>query len=382
MHSGSERKKPRRVLVLTLTSGLLLALICVEAFIRERVNFSALGLVLVYIMLLQQHLRTVRHEVVAQTTLLALTFVYGALCALFWENFSGSISSAVLGLVTVQIATLAALYFRRSLRRAPAAALVGLAIVLSYVLAAVLAPILAPYGQSQIVGSEYEPWSATFPFGTDNLGRDMLTRLIYGARNTISIAVAATALGFVVGAAAGLFAATLGGWVDTLLGRVVDILMAIPQLIFALLILTIVGTSITSLVLVIALVDATRVFRLARAVSMNVLALDFVEAARLRGEGILWIMRKEVLPSVAAPLIVEFGSRFCLVFLFISSLSFLGLGIQPPTADWGSMVKENATLIAYGDITPLLPAAAIASLAIGVNLAVDWFLQKTSGRKQ
>ncbi len=155
--------------------------------------------------------------------------------------------------------------------------------------------------------------------------------------------------------------------------------MAIPSLIFALLILTIVGTSIPALVIVIAVLDSTRVFRLARAVAMNIVVMDFVEVARLRGENVWWVMYREVLPNSMAPLVAEFGLRFCFVFLFISALSFLGLGLQPPTADWGSMVKDNATLITFGDITPLLPAGAIALLTVGVNFVVDWFLHMTSG---
>jgi peptide/nickel transport system permease protein len=174
-------------------------------------------------------------------------------------------------------------------------------------------------------------------------------------------------------------AATLGGWVDQVLSRVVDVLMAIPSLIFALLILTVTGTSIPALIMVIAVLDSTRVYRLARAVSMNVVVMDYVEVARLRGEGLWWVMIREVLPNATAPLVAEFGLRFCFVFLFISALSFLGLGIQPPTADWGSMVRDNATLITFGDITPLLPAGAIAMLTVGVNFVVDWFLQLTSG---
>ena len=215
--------------------------------------------------------------------------------------------------------------------------------------------------------------------GTDNLGRDMLTRLLFGARNTIGIAFVTTCLAFLIGGIAGILAATLAGWVDQALSRFVDILMAIPALIFSLLLLTIFGTSIPVLIVIIAVLDSTRVFRLARAVSLNVVVMDFVEAARLRGEGIGWITIREVLPNIMPPLVAEFGLRFCFVFLTIAALSFLGLGIQPPTADWGSMVRDNATLITYGDVTPLLPAGAIALLTVGVNFVVDWFLQKTSG---
>jgi peptide/nickel transport system permease protein len=265
------------------------------------------------------------------------------------------------------------------LKSAPPTAIFGIVVIATYIFVALFAPVLTPYGESEIVGSAYELWGEGYVLGTDNLGRDMLTRLIYGARNTIGIAFATTVLSFLIGGVFGLMATALGGWVDQLLGRIVDVLMAIPTLIFALLLLTILGTDMIVLILVIAILDSTRVFRLARAVSMNIVVLDFVEAARLRGEGTLWIILREVLPNSMPPLVAEFGLRFCFVFLFISSLSFLGLGLQPPTADWGSMVRDNATLITYGDITPLLPAAAIALLTVAVNFVVDWFLHKTSG---
>ena len=211
------------------------------------------------------------------------------------------------------------------------------------------------------------------------MGRDMLSRLIFGARNTIGIALAAVVIAFAIGGVMGMLSALLGGWYDSIISRVVDILMAIPGLVFALLILTILGTSITTLVLVIAVLDSTRVYRITRAAAMNIAVMDFVEVARLRGEGLWWVVRKEILPNIMAPLLAEFGLRFCFVFLFIAALSFLGLGIQPPTADWGSMVRDNATLINYDDITPLLPAAAIAILTVAVNFVVDWLLHKSSG---
>ena len=267
----------------------------------------------------------------------------------------------------------------RELRRAPLTAQFGLIVIVVYVSVAVFAPLLAPYGESQIVGGEFDPWSEAFPLGTDSLGRDMLTRLIYGARNTVGVALITTLLAFVLGGVGGIMASVLGGWYDQLSSRAVDVLMAIPALIFAMLLLTIFGTSIPTLIIVIGVLDSTRVFRIARAVSMNVVVMDYIESARLRGEGVTWITLKEVLPNIMPPLVAEFGLRFCFVFLTISALSFLGLGLQPPTADWGSMVRDNATLITYGDITPLLPAAAIALLTIGVNFVVDWFLHKTSG---
>ena len=274
------------------------------------------------------------------------------------------------------------------LRRAPLSAKIGLAIVALNLLAAVLAPLVAPHGETMVVGAVWAGgfWAADFAgrkdlllLGTDQLGRDLLSRMLYGARNTIAIAVATTALSFAVGVTGGFLAATLRGWTDQLLSRTVDILMAFPTLIFALLVLSVMGTAVPVLILVIALLDATRVFRISRAVAMDVAVLDFVEAARLRGEGLWWVMRREILPNAAAPLVAEFGLRFCFVFLFIAALSFLGLGLQPPAADWGSMVRENAAAISWGIVTPLIPAAAIALLTVGVNLVADWFLRRTSG---
>lgn len=262
---------------------------------------------------------------------------------------------------------------------APLSAKLGIVIITAYVVLALFAPWIAPYKETAIVGGAYELWSDKFVFGTDNIGRDMLTRLIYGARNTIGIAFVTVLLAFLIGGAAGMLAAILGGRSDLIIGRIVDILMAIPSLVFALLLLTIFGTSIPSLIAIIALLDSTRVFRIARSAAMNVVVMEFVEAARLRGEGMAWVIRKEVLPNITAPLLAEFGLRFCFVFLFIAALSFLGLGIQPPLADWGSMVRETATLINYNDITPLLPAIAIAGLTVAVNFVVDWMLHLSSG---
>ncbi|SHJ90381.1 peptide/nickel transport system permease protein [Shimia gijangensis] len=267
------------------------------------------------------------------------------------------------------------------LKKAPLTAWFGIVTIAFYIVLIIFADVLAPFDETSIVGRKFEPWGAEFLLGTDNLGRDMLSRLIYGARNTVSIALVTTMITFALGVFMGLMAATLGGWLDQLISRLVDVLMSIPMLIFALLLLTIFGTNVVSLVLVIAILDSTRVFRLARAVAMDVIVMDFFEAAQLRGEGLLWQIRREILPNVMPPLIAEFGLRFCFVFLVISALSFLGLGIQPPTADWGSMVRDNATLITFGEVTPLLPAAAIAWLTIAVNFVVDWKLHQASGLK-
>jgi len=264
---------------------------------------------------------------------------------------------------------------------APLSAKFGMLVVLIYSIVAIFAPFIAPYGEREILGRAFELWSDKYLLGTDNLGRDMLSRMIFGARNTIGLALSITILAFLLGSLTGMIAAALGGWVDQILSRIVDVLMSIPSLIFALLILSIFGTSVSYLIATITVIEATRVFRLARATAMNVVVMDYVEVARVRGEKLDWVIRKEILPNITAPLLAEFGLRFCFVFLFISALSFLGLGIQPPAADWGSMVRDNASLITFEDITPLLPAGAISLLTVAINFIVDWMLHKSSGLK-
>ena len=271
--------------------------------------------------------------------------------------------------------------FFKLLRQSPISARIGLAMILINVVAAVFTPWIAPYPETEIVGDVWLSSNSENWLGTDHLGRDLFTRLVYGARNTITIAFVTTILSFVVGIIMGFFAATLGGWTDQILSRVIDILMAFPTLIFALMVLSVIGTSVSGMIIVIALLDSTRVYRLSRAVAMDIEVMEYVEAARLRGEGIWWVMRQEILPNAMPPLVAEFGLRFCFVFLFIAALSFLGLGIQPPLADWGGMVRENAGAITFGIMTPLWPAGAIAFLTVGVNLIVDWFLHIASGIK-
>lgn len=273
----------------------------------------------------------------------------------------------------------------RGLKTAPITAWFGMIVICCYLIVAIFAPWLAPYGEAEVFPMPYAPWSDEFILGTDALGRDVFSRLIYGAQNTIGIAVATTLLAFLIGGSLGVLAAINQGWLDQGLSRFVDVLMAIPSLIFALMLLSIFGANALNLIFIIAVLDSTRVFRLTRAVALNVVVMDYVEAAKLRGEGMAWIMRREILPNIMPPLVAEFGLRFCFVFLTIAALSFLGVGIQPPTADWGSMVRENAGLIQFAEydltaaLTPMIPAAAIALLTVAVNFVVDWFLHKTSG---
>ena len=263
----------------------------------------------------------------------------------------------------------------RTLGHAPLSARLGLGLIAVYLGAALLAPLLAPYGETEVVGDVWEASSRSALLGTDQLGRDLVSRLLYGARNTVGVALAATLLAFVLGVVGGSAAALIGGWVDSLLNWLVEVLLALPSLILALLLLSVLSPSVTTVVLVSALLSATRVFRLARALALDMTAVVFVELARLRGEGWWWVVRSEIVPNTYGPLLAELGLRFCFVFLFISSLSFLGLGLQPPTADWGSMVRDNAGAMPFGLAAPFFPAAAIALLTVAVNLVVDWLAQ-------
>jgi peptide/nickel transport system permease protein len=272
--------------------------------------------------------------------------------------------------------------FFRAIGRLPWSARIALLILFFFAMCILFAPWIAPYGESQIVGDVWEPIGGTFLFGTDQIGRDLLSRLVYGARNTISLALLTTALSFLFGGLMGFLAATMRGWVDQVLSRFVDIIISIPTLIFALIVLSAVGTAIPVLVTVIGIVYAMPVYRIARAVAMDIEIMEYVEAARLRGEGLWWIMWREILPNALTPLAAEFGLRFCFVFLLISGLSFLGLGLQPPLADWGAMVRGNADGIAWGIYHGLIPAGCIALLTISVNLLVDWLVHKASGLRE
>jgi peptide/nickel transport system permease protein len=263
----------------------------------------------------------------------------------------------------------------------PFSALLGLVLTGAFFLAAVFADLIAPYGMAEVVGGVWDPVSSDHWFGTDAIGRDMLTRMIYGGQTTIFVASAATILSFVTGSILGFTAAVTGGWVDQVMSRLVDLMMSIPSLILALVILSVMPVTIVVLILVIGLLDATRVFRLSRAVAADIVVMDYVEAARLRGEGWGWIIFREILPNALSPLVAELGLRFIFAVLFISTLSFLGLGVQPPLADWGGIVKENSAGLVYGIPAALIPAFAIAALAISVNLVADWVLGRTTSLK-
>lgn len=265
--------------------------------------------------------------------------------------------------------------------RMPISAILGLVITACFFLTALFAPLIAPYSMTDPAGGVWDPMTWEHPLGTDNLGRDLLSRMIYGARTTIFIASMATILSFSLGSFLGMTAAVIGGWIEQSLSRFVDLLMSIPTLIFALVVLSVLPANIFTLIMVMGILDATRVYRLSRAVAVDINVMDFVEAAKLRGEGRMWVIFREILPNALSPLVAELGLRFIFQVLFLSALSFLGLGIQPPEADWGGMVKENKDGIVFGIPAALIPAAAIAILAISVNLVADWVLNRTTSLK-
>ncbi len=319
--------------------------------------------------------------------------------------------TAVHGLILFAIMGVAFLWFgrlvgtagtRKLFRSMPVTAAFGILIIILYAICAIFADFIAPYGQEEVLGNaNVVPGgnpalggNPDFPLGTDQIGRDILSRLIYGAQNTVGIAFVTTCLAFFLGVTGGFLASTLRGWTDQVLSRLVDVLMAIPALIFALLLITAASSLFTgfgltvAMIVIIAVIDATRVFRLARAVGMNIVVMDYIEAAKLRGEGLGYLIFREILPNATAPLLAEFGLRFCFVFLTIASLSFLGVGIQPPLADWGTMVRDLSQFINFASFAPqvsavaLLPALAIALLTVAVNFVVDWMLHKSSGLKE
>lgn len=248
----------------------------------------------------------------------------------------------------------------------------GLAVVVSWALVAVLAPWLTPYPIGEIVDLDYfGPMTAQFWLGTDYLGRDMLSRILMGARYTVGISLAAVALAGFTGVALGMAAAVAGGWFDTALSRFLDALNSIPSKLFGLVVVAAVGPSIPVLILTLAVIYTPGAYRFARALAVNVNTTDFVTVARVRGEGLPYLIGSEILPNIVGPVLADLGLRFVFVVLLLSGLSFLGLGVQPPNADWGALVRENIGGLPFGAPAVMVPSIAIASLTIGVNMLID-----------
>ena len=262
----------------------------------------------------------------------------------------------------------------------------GVCVVVFWAFIVAAGPTISPYHEADILdealfivpgsdelypATDFQPPSRVVWLGSDYLGRDTLSRTLFGARTTIGISLASTLLAYLVGVTLGIAAAVGGAALDTVLSRINDAFLSMPTIMLGLVVIAAVGSTIPILILLTGLIYATSVFRIARALGLDVMVSDFVEAARVRGEGLWWIITREILPNVAMPMATDFGLRFVYVILFISSLSFLGLGVQPPQSDWGSMVRENLSGLPYGSIAPLVPALAIATLTIAINLIVD-----------
>jgi peptide/nickel transport system permease protein len=265
------------------------------------------------------------------------------------------------------------------LSQVPASAWIGIAILAFWIILALIPSLLAGHREADVLTNEsFAPPGAAGLLGGDYLGRDLLSRLVHATRRTLGLAVLITLVAFVAGVFLGFLAAASRRWIGVFLSSINDVLLAFPSLILALIAIAALGTSLPVLIFTVVMIEATRVFRVARALGMDIVAMDYVEVARARGEGTWWIMRREVLPNAIPPLAAEFGVRFTYSILFISALGFLGLGVQPPDADWGVMVRENLLGLLFGSIAPLVPAAAIASVTIAVNLLVDAELRRTT----
>ena len=251
---------------------------------------------------------------------------------------------------------------------------VGAGILGFWILVALAGPFLAPYDPADFVSDDsFGPVSAAYWLGTDYIGRDILSRVLYGARLTMSLSFMATVLAFLVGVGLGFTAALAGPKTDMVISRIYDAFLSMPTIMLGLVVIAALGSSIPVLVITAGLIYSCGLYRIARALAVDIKVMDFVEAARVRGEKLPWIISREILPNAVIPLVSEFGLRLVFSILFISGLSFLGLGVQPPTADWGVMVRENLGGLVYGSSAAFVPAAAIASLTVGINLIVDDF---------
>ena len=237
---------------------------------------------------------------------------------------------------------------------------------------AVIGPWIAPHPPGEIVDYDFfGPLSAQFPLGTDYLGRDMLSRVLAGARYTVGISLAAVMLACTAGVVLGMTAAVIGGWTDTAISRVLDAVSSIPSKLFGLVVVAAIGSSIPVLIAVLAVVYTPGSYRFARALAVNVNTMDYVTVARARGERTGYLIRAEIMPNILGPVLADMGLRFVFIVLMLSGLSFLGLGVQPPNADWGSLVRENMGGLSFGAPAVLVPSLAIATLTISVNLLID-----------
>lgn len=248
----------------------------------------------------------------------------------------------------------------------------GLAVLAFWIVVALIAPFLGEHALGEMSDAGvFQGMSAQHWLGTDYLGRDMLIRIVAGTPYTIGVALVATLLACGAGALLGLLAAVAGGWVDSAISRLLDTLVSIPSKMFALVVIAGFGSSVTLLIAVAAIVYTPGCYRIVRSLAVNINAMDYVTVARARGERRGYIMRREILPNITGPLLADMGLRFVYALRLLASLSFLGLGVQPPMADWGSLVRENLGALPVGGVSVLAPALAIATLTIAVNMVID-----------
>jgi peptide/nickel transport system permease protein len=257
-------------------------------------------------------------------------------------------------------------------QRLPLSGKVGLALVLFWSVIAFVGPLLAPYPVNAFIDQDvFSGSSSELLLGSDYLGRDVLSRLLSAARYTVGLGAGAAFLACIVGTSLALMAAVGKPWLDELLSRFMDTLISIPSKILALVMVAAFGSSLWLLLLIAGLTYVPGNYRIARALAVNLNQMDFVTVARARGERSIYIARSEILPNMIHPLLADFGLRFVFIVLLLSALSFLGLGVQPPAADLGSLVRENISGMAEGAPAILMPAIAIATLTVSVNLLID-----------
>ena len=288
------------------------------------------------------------------------------------ELYDLGVDEPVIETPVVETAALKQGVLKRLVHRFSVLGLIGLVLVTFWLIVAFIGPLVAPYNGGTLTSTEiFGSYSTAYPLGTDYLGRDMLSRILYGARYTVGLALAAAVLASLIGTFFGLLAAVSTRWVDEILSRLFDALISIPSKVLALVVIAAFGSSIPMLTTVAALAYIPGAFRISRSLAVNLMGLEYVQVARARGEGIFYIARVEVLPNMIHPMLADFGLRFVFIVLLLSGLSFLGLGVQPPNADWGSLVRENIGGLSEGAPAVLMPAVAIATLTIGMNLLID-----------
>ncbi len=256
-------------------------------------------------------------------------------------------------------------------------------VIFLWAMAAIFAPYLIPHPVGEIVDFDYfGPMTSQLWLGSDYLGRDVFSRIVMGARFTVGISLAAVTIACVSGVVLGMCAAAVGGWFDAVLSRFLDAVNSIPSKLFGLVVVAAVGSSIPVLVATLSVIYTPGAYRFARALAVNINTMDFVTVARVRGESLPYLIGSEILPNIVRPVLADLGVRFVFIVLLLSGLSFLGLGLQPPNADWGALVRENIGGLPFAAPAVIFPSLAIASLTISVNLLIDNLPQKIRDRSE